>query len=63
MCCYRAHIPLVTAHHLGKVDVRLISFPPWKHYGTGILLEPKVFEIIECLYDPHLVDLFATRDN
>ena len=35
----------------------------WKHDHTDTRLEPKVFEIIDRRYGPHLVDLFATPDN
>ena len=35
----------------------------WKHNHTDICLEPKIYEMIDRRYGPHLVDLFATRDN
>ena len=47
----------------GKVNVRAACLSRWKHDHTDIRLKPKVFEIIDCRYGPHLVDLFATRDN
>ena len=34
---------------------------PWE--ACSICLKPKVFEIIDHQYVPHIVDLFATRDN
>ena len=61
--CYQAHILLIAVHRPSKVNVRADRLSKWKHDHTNIRLEPKVFEMIDCRYGPHLVDLFATRDN
>ena len=54
---------LVAVHRPTKVNVRADRLSRWKHDHIDIRLEPKVFEIIDRRYDPHSVDLFATRDN
>ena len=61
--CYQAHILLVAVHHLGEVDVQADQLSRWKHDHTNIRLELKVFKMIDCWYNPHSVDLFATHDN
>ena len=61
--CYQARILLVAVHRQGKVNVQADRLSRWKHDHTDIRREPKVFEMIDCRYGPHSVDLFATRDN
>lgn len=61
--CYRAHILLVAVHRPGKVNVRADRLSRWKHDHTDIRLSKAAFEIVDCRYGPHSVDLFATRDN
>ena len=67
--CYQAQILLIAihpqilliaVHHPGKVNVRADRLSRLKQDNTDIRLAPKVFDLIDRRYGPHLVDLFAT---